>query len=73
MQDGYVPKAKHERDFYWPDSHPFSVTPLILAVIHRDGEMIGDLMKHHRSDIIMEGSFWQRLCGPQVGGQNENV
>ena len=53
-----MPKAKHERDFYWPDSHPFSVTPLILAVIHRDGDMIGDLMKHPRPDIITEGYSW---------------
>ena len=66
MQDGYVPKAKHEKDFYWPDSHPFSVTPLILAVIHRDGDMIGDLMKHPRPDIITEGYSWPTVGAPVV-------
>ena len=49
LQDGYVPKAKHERDFYWPESYPYSITPLILAVIHRDGAMMSDLLKQSKN------------------------
>ena len=45
-QDGYVPKAKNERNFCWPENFPYSITPLILAVIHRDGETIADLLSH---------------------------
>jgi ankyrin repeat protein len=51
LLDGCVPRARSETNYFKTKSGDLNLTPLIIAVIHRDEEMVKLLMTHASSKV----------------------